>query len=252
MKRIKRFLLAVSLPLFILLLWFISTHFKFIDPLFLPKINSVADVLQSEFIEGELWEHLKVTVLRSFAGFILSAMIGVPLGLLIGRIRWLAQATQPTIDFFRSVPASALFPLFLFMFGVGDIAKIAVVIYAAGLIVLVNTAYGAMQVKKTYLLAAEVMGATKLQSFLKIIVPGSTPGIFAGLRIALSLSFVLIVVTEMFIGTNEGLGYYIINAQMVYRIPEMYAGIIITGFVGYAANIALLQIEKRVLHWVGK
>jgi NitT/TauT family transport system permease protein len=142
--------------------------------------------------------------------------------------------------------------LFLFFFGLGDTAKIAIVVYACALIILVNTAYGARQIKELRILSARVMGATQRDIFFGIVLPESAPGMFAGLRIALSLSFVLIVVTEMFIGTTVGLGYQIMNSQLVYRIPDMYAGIMLAGFTGYLANLCLLRIEARVLHWVGK
>lgn len=184
--------------------------------------------------------------------FGLAAIVGIPLGLLVGRSQVIARATQPTVDFFRSIPSTALFPLFLFLFGLGDTAKIAIVIYSCSLIILVNTAYGARQVKAPRLLSATVMGASPWDSFWRIVVPESAPGILAGLRIALSLSFVLIVVTEMFIGTTVGLGYQIINSQMVYRIPDMYSGIALAGVVGYLGNLALLTLEKRHLHWVGR
>jgi ABC-type nitrate/sulfonate/bicarbonate transport system permease component len=107
-------------------------------------------------------------------------------------------------------------------------------------------------VKASRILSAQVMGASRADVFWKIVVPESAPGIFAGLRVALSLSFVLIVVTEMFIGTTVGLGFQIMNAQMVYRIPEMYAGIVLAGLTGYLANLSLLRFEQRMLHWVGK
>jgi len=94
------------------------------------------------------------------------------------------------------------------------------------------------------------MGASRWNVFWKIVVPESAPGIFAGLRVALSLSFVLIIVTEMFIGTTVGLGYQIMNAQMVYRIPEMYAGIVLAGVIGYLANALMLIIQQKLLHWV--
>jgi len=247
MKRI----IFLILPLFILAVWSFLTGFRLVDAIFLPAPWSVIVSMVKGLIAGSLAKDTLVTVLRSLAGFIVAAAIGVPLGLLIGRIKQLANATQPTIDFFRSIPATALFPLFLFFFGIGDKAKIAIVVYACSLIVLVNTVYGAMQVKRPRILCAQVMGANRFNIFWKIIVPESAPGIFAGLRIALSLSFVLIVVTEMFIGTTVGLGYQIMNAQMVYRTPDMYAGIVIAGIVGYLANRSLLNIEKRVLHWVG-
>lgn len=248
MKHLSPFIMPVG----ILMSWAAVSAAGLVDPLFLPTPWTVAKALVSGLLSGQLARDLGATILRSLTGFTLSAFIGVPLGLVIGRIPRLADASQPTIDFFRSIPATALFPLFLFAFGLGDPAKIAIVIYACSLIVLVNTAYGALQVKAPRLLSATVMGASRWDLFWKIVVPESAPGIFAGLRIALSLSFVLIVVTEMFIGTTVGLGYQIINSQMVYRIPDMYAGIVLAGLVGYLGNSTLLSMERRVLHWVGR
>lgn len=243
---------VLVLPLAILACWVLVSLTEMIDPLFLPAPWDVAKSLIVGVYSDGLGRDLLVTFVRSLAGFALAAIVGVPLGLLVGRIPMLARATQPTIDFFRSIPATALFPLFLFFFGIGDTAKLAVVVYACSLIVLVNTAYGAIQVKAPRILSATVMGATRWDVFWKIVVPESAPGIFAGLRVALSLSFVLIIVTEMFIGTTVGLGSQIINAQMVYRIPDMYAGIVLGGAVGFLSNVSLLAVEKRVLHWVGK
>jgi NitT/TauT family transport system permease protein len=247
----KRFTI-VLLPVGILALWSVGSGIHLFDPLFLPPPWEVVTSLFSGLRSGALVQDLVATVLRSIAGFLLAAIVGVPTGLLMGRIPTLARATQPTIDFFRSVPATALFPLFLFFFGIGDTAKIAIVVYACSLIVLVNTAYGSLQVKEARILCAKVMGATRWCIFWKIVIPESSPGVFAGLRVALSLSFVLIVVTEMFIGTTVGLGYHIMNSQIVYRIPDMYAGIILAGLMGYLANVGLLQIERRLLHWVGR
>lgn len=245
-------LTLLALPFGILALWSVASLTSLVDQLFLPTPWAVLDSLYTGFFYGQLARDFVATIARSMIGFILAAIIGIPLGLLIGRIPFLARATQPTIDFFRSIPATALFPLFLFMFGIGNTAKVAIVIYACSLIILVNTAYGALQVKAPRILCASVMGATRWDVFWKIVVPESAPGIFAGLRVALSLSFVLVIVTEMFIGTTVGLGYRIIDAQLVYRIPEMYSGIMLAGLVGYAGNQGLLAIEKRVLHWVGR
>lgn len=246
-----RRLAVLIVPVGLVALWSLVTALGMADPIFLPTPWAVVSSLVVGFASGELAEALGATLARSVAGFAVSAVLGIPLGLLIGRIKLLAHATQPTIDFFRSIPATALFPLFLFLFGLGDTAKISIVVYACSLIILINTAYGAMQVKRARILSAQVMGADRWAVFWKIVVPESAPGIFAGLRIALSMSFVLIIVTEMFIGTTVGLGHQIINAQMVYRVADMYAGILVVGVVGYLANTALVRIERKVLHWVG-
>jgi NitT/TauT family transport system permease protein len=248
----KQFITVVIIPLGILIVWAVLTWFNMVDKIFLPPPWTVATSLFSGLVSGTLFQDMLVTIVRSLAGFSLAAIVGIPLGLLIGRVKLLAQATQPTIDFFRSIPSTAMFPLFLFFFGLGDEAKVAIVVYACSLIVLVNTAYGAMQVKKPRILAARVMGATKWDIFWKIVLPESSAGIFAGLRVALSLSFVLIIVTEMFIGTTMGLGYQIINSQMIYRSADMFAGIILAGIIGYLANYGALKIEKRFLFWVGQ
>jgi NitT/TauT family transport system permease protein len=240
------------LPIALVTMWSIASASKIVDPLFLPPPGAVARSLWTSLAHGSLTKDFVATVARSLVGFAAAAILGVPLGLLIGRMPKLAEATQPTIDFCRSVPATALFPLFLFFFGLGDTAKIAIVVYACSLIILVNTAYGARQVKELRILSAHVMGASQRDIFWHIVLPESAPGILAGLRIALSLSFVLVVVTEMFIGTTIGLGYQIMNSQLVYRIPDMYAGIVLAGFTGYLANTTMLRIEAKVLHWVGK
>lgn len=248
MKRLA----IIILPVVIIIIWIIITAFQLIDPLFLPGPLPVLESLFNGLLSGQLFKSMLVTILRAMTGFFISAIIGIPIGLLVGRIKLLSQATQPTIDFFRSIPATAMFPLFLFFFGIGDVAKISIVVYACSLIILVNTSYGAKQVKKHRILCAKVEGAKNWELFWKIIIPESSPGILAGLRVALSLSFVLIVVTEMFIGTTVGLGYEIMNAQMVYRIPYMYAAIVLTGIVGYLGNQSLVILENKILHWVGK
>lgn len=248
----KRVLIVGALPVLLLAAWAFMTTANLVDPIFLPSPLAVGKSIVTGLAHGALLKDLCVTLSRALAGFAVSALIGIPLGLIIGRFKIIAAATQPTVDFFRSVPATALFPLFLFLFGLGEKAKIAIVVYACALVVLVNTAYGALQVKKARILSAQVMGASRRDIFWKIVIPESAPGIFAGLRVALSMAFVLIIVTEMFIGTTVGLGRQILDSQMVYRIPDMYAGIVLTGLSGYAVNNILLAIEKRVLHWVAK
>ena len=247
----RRFTLFAA-PAAVLLLWLVISKSGTVDRIFLSDPWSVLVALVDGLRDGVLIGDLFATVLRSLAGFLLATVVGVPLGLLIGRRPSVAQALQPTIDFFRSVPATALFPMFLFVFGIGDVAKVAVAVYGCALIVLVNASYGAIQVRETRVRAARIMGANDQSIFWKIVVPEALPSIFAGLRIALSLAFVLVVVTEMFIGTTVGLGYEIINSQQLYRIPEMYAAIVLAGVVGYLGNRALIAIERRLLHWVGR
>lgn len=156
------------------------------------------------------------------------------------------------VEFFRSIPATALFPLFLLFFGIDNQSKIAIVAWAASLILVINSMYGVHLGKELRIKAARTMKVKGFTLFQKIVFPEALPQIFSGMRIAISLSLIIVVVTEMFIGINFGLGHRIINAQLVFRTSEMYAAIMIAGILGYLINKIFIFFEKRIIHWAGK
>lgn len=239
-------------PILLILIWAVAAQLELIDKFFLPDpfttIKKLFELLLSGAILGDLFSTLERVVLA----FIIALVIGLPLGLILGRAEKIYRSVEFIIDFFRSTPATALFPLFLLVFGVTDQSKIAVAAFASVLIIIFNTAYGVMHAKKSRVLAAQIMGATKAQIFRWILFWESLPQTFIGLRSAISLSLVLVVVTEMFIGTNVGLGKKIIDSQITYEIPTMYAAVLLTGIVGYLLNLFFIILEKRFLHWSGK
>lgn len=239
-------------PILLILIWAVASQLQLVDKFFLPDpfttIKKLIHLLGSGAIIGDLISTLE----RVIWAFIIALVIGLPLGLLLGRAEKIYRSVEFIIDFFRSTPATALFPLFLLVFGITDISKIAVAAFASMLIIIFNTAYGVIHAKKSRVLAAQIMGATKAQIFRWILFWESLPQTFIGLRSAISLSLVLIVVTEMFIGTTSGLGRKIIDSQITYEIPTMYATILLAGIVGYLLNLLLLSVEKRFLHWSGK
>jgi len=153
------------------------------------------------------------------------------------------------IDFFRSIPVTALFPLFMLFFGIGNLSKILLGAWMVSLIILVNTAYGVRHSNKSYIKMARVYKTTKKYLFTNILFPGALPSIFSGLRIGASIALIIIIVTEMFIGSVNGLGHAILDAQLMYKIPKMYALIILTGVLGYTLNKIFLAIEKNKIHW---
>ena len=239
-------------PILLILVWAVASQLQLFDKFFLPDpftvIKKLIELIGSGAILGDLFS----TLGRVILSFIIALVVGLPLGLFLGRSEKIYRSVEFIIDFFRSTPATALFPLFLLIFGITDKSKIAVAAFASMLIIIFNTAYGVMHAKKSRVLAAQIMGATKAQIFRWILFWESLPQTFIGLRSAISLSLVVIIVTEMFIGTNSGLGRKIIDSQITYEISTMYAVILLTGILGYLLNLLFLAVEKRVLHWSGK
>lgn len=239
-------------PIIILLAWAIFANLKLISPLFLPTPQAVFLETISLFASGVIVLDILFTLYRTFLGFSIACLIGIPLGLIMGYYNRIYYSLEFIVEFFRSIPATALFPLFLLFFGIGDQSKIALTAWTAGLVLIINSMYGVHLGKELRIKAAKTMKMEGFVLFKKIIFPEALPQIFNGIRIAVSLSLVIVVVTEMFIGTNFGLGHRIIDAQLVYKIPEMYAIIFITGILGFLMNKGVICIEKRVVHWKGK
>ncbi len=238
--------------LFLLILWFTIHYLKIVSPLFIPSPIEVFVKGFELVFKGVLAKDFLMTVERTFFSFILAVCIGVPIGIILGNSNKLYETCSVLVDFFRSIPGTALFPLFILFFGVGNAAKIGNAVFASSLIILVNSMYGVKNSNKLRIEAAKVMRANRKTIFLKVILPEALPEIIGGLRIAVSICLIVIVVTEMFIGTEYGLGKRIMHSHELFRISEMYASILLTGFLGYALNQILLFVEKRYVHWAGR
>jgi len=250
MKNKKLYYIIV--PLIILAVWAILSNLKIISPLFLPTPQAVFLEIGTLFATGVIVPDIFYTLYRVFLGFIIACLIGIPLGLLMGYSDRIYYSLEFIVEFFRSIPATALFPIFILFFGIGDQSKIALTAWAAGLVLIINSMYGVHLGKELRIKSAKTMQISGFTLFQKIIFPEALPQIFTGMRIAVSLSLVIVVVTEMFIGTNFGLGLRIIDAQLVYKIPEMYAAILITGVLGFLINKGFIFAERKTVHWKGK
>jgi len=171
---------------------------------------------------------------------------------LLGSNQRAYRSVEFLIDFFRSTPSSALIPLFLLIFGTSDINKVAIAAFGAVLIIIFNSAYGVMNARKQRVMAAKVMGASRWRIFKDVLLWESLQASFVGLRSAVSMALVIVIVAEMFIGSESGLGHTIIDAQQVLNVKTMYAAILSAGLLGYVLNILFLVLERRVVHWSGK
>jgi NitT/TauT family transport system permease protein len=239
-------------PIAFIAIWFVVTRLNIFDPLLLPDPFLTIKEALIRLGDVTFLQDILSTLVRFTISISIAVILGLPTGLLLGMTERIYRSVEFLIDFFRSIPATALFPLFLLIFGITNKSKILVSAFAAGLIIIFNTAYGIMNANKSRLLVTQIMGATKMQIFRSVSFWESLPQTFIGLRSAISLTLVIVIVTEMFIGTTSGLGRRIIDFQIVYEIPSMYATIIISGIIGYVLNLIFLVIEKKFVHWIGR
>jgi sulfonate transport system permease protein len=251
MKRLDPYLPFVGV-IGLIAVWYLAVWKQIVDPVLLPSPVDAGRALWKGMNGGALGIDFVRTVQRTVASIAIASVIAIPLGIVLGSSERLYRSVEFVIDFFRSTPASAMFPLFLVLFGVGDKTKISVAAFGAMLVILFNVAYGVMNARKTRLLAAKVMGASRPRVLFDVMLLESLPQTFVGLRNGVSLALVVIIVAEMFIGSQDGLGHRVFEAQQLFNMPEMYAAIFAAGALGYGLNLLFLVIERLFVHWAGK
>ena len=232
--------------------WYVAVWMRVIDPVLLPTPADTFRALWKGMTGGQLAFDFWKTVERTILSTLIAAAIAIPVGIVLGSSERLYRSIEFVVDFFRSTPASAMFPLFLVVFGVGEMTKISVAAFGAALVILFNVAYGVMNARKTRLLAAKVMGASRLRVLTDVMLLESLPQTFVGLRNGVSLALVIVVVAEMFIGSTDGLGQRVFEAQQLFAMPDMYAAIFAAGGLGYGLNLLFLLVERQFVHWSGK
>ena len=235
----------------LLLLWFLLGETGSINPIFLPQLPSVAEAAARLIWDPAIYADAWATAYRSAIGLLVSVALAIPVGLVFGRMPRLYAFFELPVDFFRSIPSSSLFFLFILAFGVGDTSKIAVVIYGCAPILLVGAVYGAKpsREKQDRINMLTAFGATRMQILTLGVVPDAVPQVAAAFRVSVSLSLVLVIVTEMFLGADDGLGHRLYDYYLAYRIPEMYCVLMALGLLGYLANRGAVALEHTLTFW---
>lgn len=251
-KRLRRGLELLVGPVLLVGIWWIAFRFTLVNKDLLPSPFDTLHDTAVSLLSGSMTQDIWRTLSRVSYSIIIAVVAGIPVGIVLGAKASVYRSVEFLVDFFRSTPATALFPLFLLLFGLGDVAKIAVASFAAWLVIVFNVAYGVMNARQTRILAAKSMGASSFRIFGDVIFFETLPQTFVGLRTAVSLALVVIIVAEMFIGATDGMGHRIIDAQISYSLTDMYGSILIAGAMGYGLNLVLLSLERSVIHWSGR
>ena len=246
LPRLSRHLLGFAVFIAALGVWEVWARHEhsFLIPPASAVVGKAWDVWPtSEFLAG-----VAASLKRLAVGYVIGAAIGVGLGLLMGSSRRTRRALEPLVEFARATPAIAVVPVAIVLLGVGGEMQISVIAFGLIFPVLVNTIDGVRSVSPEVRDNAAMLQVGPLERIFRIYGPSALPSIVAGLRIALSIGLVLVVVSE-FVGTGVGLGHYIYLQQAQFDVPAMYCGILFLGLLGYALNRLFLVLERRVLFW---
>jgi NitT/TauT family transport system permease protein len=229
-------------------LWEVAPRIGLVDRTFLVPFSEAVKALIELARDGRLWDNTQASLSRSLAGFGIAIGIGVPLGLLIGWYRPVAEFLGPLLELFRNTAALALLPVFILLLGIGETSKIAIVVYACTWPILLNTVSAVRSVDPVLVKSARSMALPAPRLFTKVILPASVPTIFTGIRLAGSGSILVLIAAEM-VGAKAGLGYLVNVSQQNFAIPQMYAAIIAISVIGLVFNQLLVALERRLTRW---
>lgn len=237
------------LAIFIFLLfWEIAPRIGLADPAFVPPFSKVMVSLWKMILSGEIFKHIFISLERAIIGFGLAAVISIPLGFLIGWFKKAERFLDPLLQTFRQTSALALLPVFILIFGIGEVSKIAIIFWGVQWPILINTISGVKTVDPLLIKSARSMGASPLTLFRKVVLPGAFPSIFTGIRLSATSAILILIAAEM-IGSNSGLGYLIYQSQVTFQVPSMYAAILTIALLGVLVNYILVSVEKRIMKW---
>jgi NitT/TauT family transport system permease protein len=243
------FILTLSSFAFFLIIWSILTYGGFVDPLFLPSPGRVFQAGADLFLDLGFTTDILNSVYRVMIGFIIAAVIGVPIGLIMGTYKIAEALTEPVVGFIRYMPASAFIPLFILWLGIGDIEKVAIIFVGSFFQLVLMVAVVAKNVHKDMLETAYTLGAKRFQVIRKVLLPASLPGIVDTLRIIVGWAWTYIIVAEL-VASASGIGYMIISAQRMLRTGNIIFGILTIGMLGLITDFFFKWLYNRLFPWV--
>lgn len=247
-KRWISLALTVLGPLLVLGIWEFLSRTEIINPLFFPPPTTLEQTARELIESGELWDDTRISLLRILTGFVVAAVPGVLIGMLMALWWPLRALLAPITSALFAVPKIAILPLVILIFGLGETSKIAMVAVSVFFLVVINTMAAVLDVDKAYFEVARNAGAPWWKQITTVALPGALPAIFSGLRLGLGFSLLVIVGTE-FLAAREGIGYLIWNSYQIFAIEKMYVGLIVTALLGWLLSLVMDGVERIVMPW---
>ncbi len=228
--------------------WEIVTRSGYVNSISMVPLSHILATFFDLLRSGELFLWLGPSLYRLAAGFLLGAVTGVAIGLLMGYFRQMHNLLEPLTEILRPIPSPAYLPLVILVLGIDDEMKIFMIAASSFFPILLNTYSGVRAVDPVQVNTARTFGLSNRQIVRQIVIPAASPYIVTGMRVSLAISLILVVISEM-VAANNGIGFFVLNAQRSFRVKEMYAGIIALAIIGYALNSLFLTLERRAMAW---
>lgn len=211
-------------------------------------LGDVLDAFRATWLFEHVGSDVVPSLVRMTLGYGAAIAIGVVGGFAIGSSPVLAAIAAPVVSFLRSIPAAALLPPAIVLFGIGGGTKVAVIAFVCCWPIMLNTSDGVRELDATMLATARVYGIRGVDRLRMVVLPAVAPRIFAGMRTSLSIAILLLVTSEMIASTN-GIGYFVFQAQQQFAVDDMWAGVLLLGLLGFGLNLLFGVVERRVLRW---
>ena len=215
---------------------------------YFPPLKDVLTTFKDTWLFDRFGSDVVPSLIRLFIGYFVAVAVGVGGGIALGLSPVLRRVSAPIVEFLRAIPAPALLPFALLVLGVGNDSKIFVIAFVCLWPILLNAVDGVSGVDPTLVETGRVYRIPARDRLRHVVLPAAAPQIFAGMRTSLSLALILMVISEM-VASSNGIGYFVLQAQRSFAIPEMWSGIILLGLLGYAFNAVFLMLERRALAW---
>jgi ABC-type nitrate/sulfonate/bicarbonate transport system permease component len=232
----------------VLLAWEAAARSGLWSKLLFPSLVSIAYEFAMFLAAPERLHEAWVSLYRALGGFALAAVVGIFLGVLMGRSKLVAGLLDPFFSGTYAVPKLALFPIFIFVFGIGSLSKVALVFLECLYPIVIMSYHGARSVNRVLLWSAQNMGASRGATLRRVVIPASAPFIFAGFRVAVPVAMIVVVITEM-VSSADGLGYLVIYSLSSLRTDRMLAVVVAIAILGYLLDKALVVARDRLIYW---
>src|SRR5687767_288710 len=228
--------------------WELAARADLLNPLIVPPLSRILGVFWNMLWSGQIPMQILLSMKRAAAGYFLAAAVFIPLGILMGLSQRIYRTLEVIVEVLRPVPPPVVIPVALLFFGLEDEMKIFVIFFSCAWPILLNTIDGVRNIDWVLLNTAKTFRLSRVQTIRRIILPAASPQIMTGLRVSLPIMLILVVISEM-VGSTDGIGYFILDAQRRFRVAQMYAGMLTLAILGYALNQLFNLVHRRLLSW---